>query len=87
MNAFKVPVIESEKGWGQKIDDFVIFLTEEKANEFILEFNSKNDVIVVPDWYMQCEEASPVLISEKQLEFIKNSEEQYSWWDNLKNVK
>lgn len=52
MNAFKVPVYESEKGWGSKLDDFMVCLTRTDAEHFITEFNSKNDKEVVPDWYM-----------------------------------
>lgn len=48
----KVELIESERGWGQKVDEIKEFDTLEQANAFITEFNSKNDKAVVPDWYM-----------------------------------
>ena len=31
----KVPVIESERGWGSKVDDFMVCLSVEDANAFI----------------------------------------------------
>jgi hypothetical protein len=48
----KVLIIESERGWGQKIDEEKEFDTLELANAFIKEYNSKNTETVVPDWYM-----------------------------------
>ena len=48
----KVEIIESEAGWGQKVDDVKEFDTHEKAAAFVEEFNSFNDKSEVPDWYM-----------------------------------
>ncbi|MDD5149803.1 MAG: hypothetical protein PHC28_04895 [Flavobacterium sp.] len=48
----KVYIIESERGWGQKIDEVKEFPDLETANKFINEYNSKNDLDYVPDWYM-----------------------------------
>ena len=48
----KVQLIESERGWGQKIEDTLYFEDYSKAVEFVEEFNSKNDEPEVPDWYM-----------------------------------
>ena len=50
--AIKVPVIESERGWGAKIDDYMVCLDSEAAKAFIIEFNSKNTESKTPDWYM-----------------------------------
>lgn len=49
---WKVAIIESERGYGQKIDEVKEFETYEEAKEFVKEFNSKNDLDYVPDWYM-----------------------------------
>ncbi len=49
---FKVDVIESERGWGQKLDERKEFDTYEEAVKFIADFNKDNDKEVVPDWYM-----------------------------------
>lgn len=51
----KVNIIESEKGWGQRVDEVREFPNREKAEAFVKEFNSKNDQDTVPDWYMYAE--------------------------------
>lgn len=47
-----VLIIESERGWGQKIDERRPFDTLEEANEWIKDYNAANDEPTVPDWYM-----------------------------------
>lgn len=49
---WEVALVESERGWGSKIDEYKYFETEKQANEFVKEFNSKNDKDYVPDWFM-----------------------------------
>lgn len=51
-DVYKVEIIESERGWGSKIDEVKYFSTKESAEKFVKEFNSANDKDVVPDWYM-----------------------------------
>jgi hypothetical protein len=51
----KVAIIESERGWGQRIDEVKEFPSEEEATEFVTKFNAKNNLPVVPDWYMYAE--------------------------------
>lgn len=48
----KVLIIESERGWGSKVDMTKEFDTLEAANLFIEKFNLENDKDTVPDWYM-----------------------------------
>ncbi len=48
----KVEIIESERGWGSKVDEVKEFDDMEQAEEFIKTFNSANDKDQVPDWYM-----------------------------------
>lgn len=50
---FKVTVIESERGWGQRVGDVVIFDSADKAWEFVEKYNKDNDLDDVPDWYMK----------------------------------
>jgi hypothetical protein len=52
MKMIKVYIIESEKGWGQKIDEVKEFASHEEADAFVEKFNSRNTDSVVPDWYM-----------------------------------
>lgn len=48
----KVEIIESERGWGQRVDEVKEFPTLAKAEAFIKKFNSANTEKTVPDWYM-----------------------------------
>lgn len=48
----KVLIIESERGWGSKVDEVKEFATLEEATEFIRKYNASNNLDKVPDWYM-----------------------------------
>lgn len=53
---YKVCVIESERGWGQK-REYEYFDTVEKAIEYRDRINSYNTVsTIAPDWYMVAEQ-------------------------------
>lgn len=52
---FAVTIIESERGWGQKVDEIRYFDSADVAYKFVEEFNSKNNAIAVPDWYMMAQ--------------------------------
>jgi len=55
----KVYIIESERGWGQKIDETKEFDTHEEAEKYVREYNQKhNPVGPAPDWYMYAKLAS-----------------------------
>ena len=80
--AIKVPVVESERGWGRKIDDWMVCLTIEDAQAFKKEFNSENTSSTTPDWYMQAEgDVEPINLSETQYE--KLICEKRIWLSNL----
>jgi hypothetical protein len=52
---FRVTVIESERGWGQKTE-YQYFDTVEKAIEYRDAINEVNEMeSVIPDWYMVAE--------------------------------
>ncbi len=51
----RVNIIESERGWGSKIDEVRTFPSLEEAEAFVTEFNSHNTEETVPDWYMRAE--------------------------------
>ena len=53
---FRVDIIESERGWGQKIDGHRDFETIEEADTFVIDFNKDNNLDHVPDWYMYAKE-------------------------------
>lgn len=48
----KVNIIESERGWGSRIDEVKEFETMQQAVEFIRKYNASNNLEEVPDWYM-----------------------------------
>lgn len=50
----KVYIIESESGWGQKIDEVKEFPTHEAAVKFAKEYNRKWNPprATTPEWYM-----------------------------------
>lgn len=47
-----VQIIESERGWGQKVDSEREFNSREEAEEFCVAFNKDNTEEKTPDWYM-----------------------------------
>lgn len=79
----KVPVIESERGWGSKIDDHMVCISEDEAKVFIKDFNSINNESSVPDWYMYAENSLlPITITDE--EYNKLVKEKRIWFKNLK---
>jgi hypothetical protein len=57
---YKVDLIESERGWGQRTDETKYFETEKEALAFVKEYNSANTATRVPDWYMYA--AEPIFV-------------------------
>jgi hypothetical protein len=53
---WRVTVIESERGWGQKVDEYRRFETKEAAQKWVDKFNKQNDLDIVPDWYMYAQD-------------------------------
>lgn len=49
---YQVAIIESERGWGQKLEDIREFDSRKEADAFIAEYNKENNLPQVPDWYM-----------------------------------
>lgn len=51
--AYKVVIIESERGWGQKVDQEIYYDNEEEARAFVKKYNENfNPPGPTPDWYM-----------------------------------
>jgi hypothetical protein len=53
--AYRVDIIESERGWGQKLDGTRYFDNEDEAKKFVKEYNAENNLPYVPEWYMYAE--------------------------------
>ena len=83
--AVKIAVIESEAGWGRKIDDWMVCLSIEDSKEFKNEFNAMNFEYTTPDWYMQVEgEPEPIDLNDEQFEKLK--EEKRVWLSVLNSI-
>lgn len=63
MTKWRVVIIESERGWGQRVDEVKFFDDHDAAKEFVTDFNSENTEEKVPDWYMYARE--PVKVDEQ----------------------
>ncbi len=54
--AYRVDIIESERGWGSKIDETIYFDNELEARLYVKTYNDKyNPPGPTPDWYMVAE--------------------------------
>jgi len=59
---WRVNIIESERGWGQKVEDVKFFDSEQQANNFVTDFNKDNNLSYTPDWYMRAETPTKVMV-------------------------
>lgn len=57
---WRVTVIESERGWGQRVDEYRRFETKEEAEAWVKAYNAQNNLPQVPDWYMYAQSPSYV---------------------------
>lgn len=72
--AVKVAVYESEKGWGSKLDDWMVCISIDEANAFKKEFNAQNTAKVTPDWYMYADgEPRAIALTDSQMTFLKEN--------------
>jgi hypothetical protein len=55
VKAFRVDLVEHERGWGSKIDETKYFDNEQEAKDYCAKYNSKNTAPSAPDWYMVAE--------------------------------
>lgn len=49
---WKLYIIESERGWGQRVDEIKKFDQYADAVKYKEDFNKENNLPHVPDWYM-----------------------------------
>jgi len=69
-HVYEIAIIESERGWGSKVEDYVYTITLDKADKFVEDYNSKNNSPVVPDWYMYADKPVMVNVSEEDYNLI-----------------
>jgi len=53
---YTVRIIESERGWGQIVDEIKEFDSDDEAYEFVRKYNAQNNLDYVPDWYMYAQD-------------------------------
>jgi hypothetical protein len=53
--AYRVDIIERERGYGAKLDQTMYFDNEEEARNYVQTFNARNTAKTAPDWYMVAE--------------------------------
>ena len=49
---YQVDIIESERGFGQRLEGTKYFANKKEAEDLIEEFNKVNNEQKVPNWYM-----------------------------------
>jgi len=59
---YRVFYTEYEAGWGSRPDGYKDFDEEEDAKKHVKEFNSFNDPLKTPDWYMVASEPKEVIL-------------------------
>lgn len=64
--AYRVDIIESERGWGSKIDESHYYDNEAEARLFVKQYNDKYNPPLkpgesVPDWYMVAQYVGKVI--------------------------
>jgi hypothetical protein len=53
--AYRVDIIEYERGWGSKVDEVIYFDNKAEAVKYCEDFNAKNTDLLAPEWYMVAE--------------------------------
>lgn len=77
--AVKIALKETEFVWGEKIDDWMICLTNEDALQYKKEFNrNESNDFVPPQWHMFIDgEPLPIELTEKQMNYLKEKKRVY----------
>jgi hypothetical protein len=53
--AYRVELVERERGWGADVFETIYFDNEKEAREYCANYNSKNTAKVAPDYYTVAE--------------------------------
>ena len=77
--AVKIALIETEFVWGEKVDDWMICLTNEDALKYKLEFNKTDSTdFVPPQWHLFIGgEPLPIELTEKQMKYLTEHKRVY----------
>jgi hypothetical protein len=52
-SAYRVDIIERERGWGSRVDETIYFDNEKEAIDYCKKYSAQNPPGPAPDWYMQ----------------------------------
>lgn len=77
--AVKIALIETEFVWGEKLDDWLICLTNEDALEYKKEFNRNNTgEFIPPQWHLYISgEPMPIELTAKQMDYLEKHKRVY----------
>jgi hypothetical protein len=68
---YRVDMIESEAGWGQKVDEKFYFRTQQDAADYVKTYNEKyNNKPTTPSWYIRAEGPHTEYVDPKLLQII-----------------
>lgn len=84
---YAVVVMESEAGWGARVDDYMICVDMQSAQDFIKDFNSQNTEASTPAWYMYADKDVGTFkpANEKQVKHLIDNKT--VWLSALKAIK
>jgi hypothetical protein len=86
-SVYTVEVIESERGWGRNIHDYMICIDKENADSFMQEFNKDNSSVgPVPDWYMQAQELRETTCTDEAYAIIEKDKFKRCWQSYIKKT-
>lgn len=64
---YQVNMVESEAGWGSRIDEKKYFDEDQQAKDFVREYNQQyNNQSTVPDWYLKAEYVGEVIVDAEE---------------------
>lgn len=84
--SYVVEMTEYERGWGQRPDGYVAFLTEDAANEYIAE-QTKDRTGSAPDVYVNYSKVGYRETNPKILTSIKKSPSKYMYFERMNELK
>lgn len=69
---YRVDIIESERGWGQRTDESIYFVEKVDAEKYVKDYNGRhNTASSVPDWYMAATSPVADIMTPEQVKKIR----------------
>lgn len=70
MEFYKVVIIESERGWGQRVDEIRYFKDKEEARNYVSQQNALNTESQAPDIYWRAEDPQTIEVPDEVVKWI-----------------